>query len=56
MFEIIIFSVGVAGGLWLYGKGWRAQTPFYRVPKGGIDPSGPEPLDDAGYDLPGHPG
>ena len=56
MFEIIIFSIGFVGGLHLYSKGWRAQVPFYRVPKDGIDLNGPEPLDDAGYDLPGPPG
>ncbi len=33
MFEIFIFSLGVALGCYAYGHGWRAQSPFYKEAK-----------------------
>ena len=30
----IVFLIGMGIGFWAYGKGWRAQVPFYRAEEG----------------------
>ena len=30
MYELTFFSLGIILGIYAYGKGWRAQSPFYK--------------------------